>query len=371
MSYKRQMEQRARERAAEREGREAEGQQGATAAVPAPGGEVDPLQSPAAAAVNEAYRPQPFTPDLIPEPEKLDAQGPMSAQEIDELAHCEAAYTNANQAEWLKWKAAHAVRERKTHRGPDGTRTWPEYCDEKFGESESEVNRSIQQWPLMKAISEQWTRPLATPASHVQALLPVIEGYGLEETARDYVTLRTWAAENKKRVTAADLETWVDKAQAVQQPGERPALTAENWMAAREERVEKAKSTKARPAAQPSPGTPAVGAAAGVQTAGEEASHPNLGDSGTPASDEQPHQEPDDAPTEEAPGPGGPEGAGDQETDDGKADQAAKVWSELEGMHSAMVMSGLLQHARTDTLTSIAQTARAIAEAAEEVLKER
>ncbi|MCQ4045811.1 hypothetical protein ACFOSC_27965 [Streptantibioticus rubrisoli] len=367
MSYRQQMQERARQRDAKRGGRETEGQQAATAGAPAPRGEADPVEPEPPASGTGAYRPQPFTPDLIPEPEELDAQGPLTDQEVDELARCEAAYINANQADWLKWKAAHAVRSRKTYRGPDGTRTWPEYCDEVLGESESEVNRSIQQWPLMRAIAQQWTKPLATPASHVQALLPVVEGYGLEETARDYATLRTWAAENKKRVTAADLETWVQKAQAIERPEEKPALTAENWMAAREERTQKAKEVPKPRAVEKTP-LAEPGAAEQrereSQPPAEEESHPNLGDSAS----EQPEAE--EAPASAAPGtgegkPGEPEAGGELE------DRAVHAWSVLDGLREELVASGVLEGARRDTVRAIEESARSIADAAAAILKDR
>ena len=93
----------------------------------------------------------------------------------------------------MKWKAAHAVRARRLHR--HGGRTWPDYCEDRFGESESEVNRRIQQWPLLKAITEQQDRPRSIPDSHVQQLLRMVEQHGQDVTARAYVALREWAAE--------------------------------------------------------------------------------------------------------------------------------------------------------------------------------
>ncbi|MFD8335590.1 hypothetical protein ACFV42_23465 [Streptomyces solisilvae] len=46
-------------------------------------------------------RPQPFTPDLIPDPVSCE---------------CERTFAHADQAEWMRGKAAHAVRERRLYR---------------------------------------------------------------------------------------------------------------------------------------------------------------------------------------------------------------------------------------------------------------
>ncbi|MFE5730246.1 hypothetical protein ACFQ7A_04940 [Streptomyces sp. NPDC056528] len=381
MSYQKQMAERARERDAAREEKQSEepqGPEGATG-VPAPGGEVDPLPPEPAAPPARAYRPQPFTVDLIPEPEELEAEGPLTAEEADELAHCEAAYVNADEAEWIKWMAAHAVRSRKTHRGADGTRTWPEYCEEVLGESESEVNRSIKEWPLARAVSQQRERPLATPASHIRALLPVAASYGEEETARSYVALRTWASENKVRVTAADLEAWVQRAQTgIEQPEERPALTAETWLQAREDRVRK-QQEKAKPArqarttpapqeaAEPDAGEPAVPpqVTPGPETV-PEATPTTEGDSALPGTDEE---EPQDLE------PAGPPAADGSEQDatgtHPLTEQAMRASETLEGMRFGFTDSGILQHADADTLRAIMESALAIAEVAEEALKSR
>ena len=53
------------------------------------------------------------------------------------------------------------------------------------------------------------------------------------------------------------------------------------------------------------------------------------------------------------------------------AEQAAKAWNVLDGMHKGFVTGDLLRHARTDTLKAIAATAHALAEAAEKALRER
>ncbi|MET9676396.1 hypothetical protein ABZY68_25375 [Streptomyces sp. NPDC006482] len=350
--------------------------------------EAEPEAPQAAPVVHEmkAYRPQPFTPDLIPEPEELDARGPMTDEELVELAYCEAAYANADKADWIKWMAAEAVRNRKTHRGPDGTRTWPEYCDAKFGESESEVNRSIQQWRLKRAIVEQQTtRMFSTPSSHVQTLLPIVAAYGGEdEVARNYVAMRTWAAENKVRVTAADLESWVQRAQAVEKPAERPALTGESLLEVREERVRLQEQAEARKAARkaasearqtaPEPEAvpethPNLGESPEATAAPE--GHPNLGDQAPEvnagAGDGEQHQ----APETGNDGTGAGEGEQPEQNPDPLAQRAQVAASTLEGMSEAFVTSGLLRHASPETLKTIVETALSLAEAAEAELASR
>lgn len=325
--------------------------------VPAPAGEIDPAAQTTAA---EPYRPQAFTPDLIPEPVEVEAAGELTPQEVDDLGHCEAAFANGNRAEWMKWKAAHAVRARRLHRA--GGRTWPDYCQDQFGESESEVNRRIQQWPLLKAIVEQQDRPRAVPDSHVQRLLPMVEQHGQDLTARAYVALRVWAADRHRRVTASVVGELVDLAQAA----EPPALTtADTFQLAIE--------------AKPTPKAKRVGTskkehvseAPTLEPAEAAGSHPNLGDpipgagSGSAADDE--HREP------QAEHAAAAYGAGGQQRDNTHplAEQASQARHVLDGMRIGFRDEGLLQHASTDTLKAIMESALAIAEAAEDALKGR
>ncbi|MFD8335589.1 hypothetical protein ACFV42_23460 [Streptomyces solisilvae] len=172
----------------------------------------------------ETARPQPFTPDLIPDPVSIEATGDLSADEIEDLRQCERAFAHADQAEWMRGKAAHAVRERRLYR----PRTWPEYCEEVLGESESEVNRMILEWPLGEKIAQFWVTPRPTPSSHKRALLPLIDTYGLEATARGYVLLRMWAAEHKERVTASVLTAMVNQQQQITDgPSDEPLPVAQ------------------------------------------------------------------------------------------------------------------------------------------------
>lgn len=328
--------------------REGEPTKTATAAVPAPAGEVDP--SPLSAAP-EPYRPQPFTPDLIPEPVEVEveAEGDLTPQEIDDLGHCEAAFANSSRAEWMKWKAAHAVRSRRLHR--QGGRTWPEYCEDRFGESESEVNRRIQQWPLLKAITEQQDRPRSIPDSHVQRLLPMVKQHGQEVTARAYVALRAWAAERRHRVTADVVDGLVELARGA----ESPALTTANTFQQAIEAKPKPKRARKKETAP----AEAEAAPAGTQEGSgpETGSHPNLGDSGDGST------------------------AGEADADESVVDaeivedetpphQASQTRDVLQGMLAAIEAGGL-QDAPTATLQEISTAALSIAYAVDEILKNR
>ncbi|MEU5610515.1 hypothetical protein AB0H03_17570 [Streptomyces sparsogenes] len=328
--------------------RDAEPTETAAPAVPAPAGEANPSPS---TAVPEAYRPQPFTPDLIPEPVdvEVDTEGDLTPQEVDDLEHCEAAYSNGNRAEWMKWKAAHAVRSRRLHR--EGGRTWPDYCQDRFGESESEVNRRIQQWPLLKAITEQQDRPRAIPDSHVHRLLPMAEQHGQEVTARAYVALRGWAAERRHRVTADVVDGLVELARAA----EPPALTTSNTFQRAIEAKPKPKPTRSRK----KEAAPAdVETDAQEQSGAETGGHPNLGDStgGAPASERFTDG---DASVVDA-----------EIVDDPAPHRAIETRDLLQGLRAG-IEAGVLHDAPTEVLKDISTAALSIAYAADEILKDR
>ncbi|WP_274036744.1 hypothetical protein [Streptomyces sp. MMBL 11-1] len=340
--------------APEPEAEEAPEAEAAELAIPSPGGEPDPVLP---VVPEEPYRPQPFTQDLLPEPKEIEAEGDLTPEEVDELGHCEAAFGNANKAEWMKWKAAHAVRSRRLYR-QDG-RTWPDYCQDRFGDSESEVNRRIQQWPLLKAITDQQSLPRSIPDSHVQRLLPMVKQHGQDLTARAYVALRVWAAERRHRVTAEVVGELVGLAQAA----EPPALTTANtFQLAIEPKPKPKRSSSGK--TEHAPEAPAPEPA-------EPGGHPNLGDS-APGADsesaaEDEHQEPEPESAAAAPG------ADDQReaSADPLTEQASRASDVLDGMRIGFTDGQLLRHARTDTLKAIMETALAIAEAAEDVLKDR
>ncbi|MER5312359.1 hypothetical protein ABT034_31785 [Streptomyces sp. NPDC002773] len=367
-NYKKLMEEEEREERerAEREAAEAEPEttdepaaaEAAAVAIPSPAGEVDTSPPP---PPPEPYRPQPFTPDLIPEPVEVEAEGELTPQEVDDLEHCEAAFAHGNRAEWMKWKAAHAIRARNLHR--QGGRTWADYCQDRFGESESEVNRRIQQWPLLKAITEQQDRPRAIPDSHVQQLLPMVEQHGQDVTARAYVALRGWAAERRHRVTATVVDGLVELARAA----EVPALTTSNTFQLAIEAKPKPKATRSRkkeaapaPAPAAAESAPAEAeAAAQEQPEPEAGGHPNSGDStnGTPAGETTPAD--------------GDESVVDAEiVDDTPPHRAVQTRDLLQGMLAA-IESGALQDAPDETLKDISTAALSVAYAVDEVLKGR
>ncbi|MFI1734933.1 hypothetical protein ACH40E_38120 [Streptomyces acidicola] len=318
--------------------------------VPAPAGEVDPSPP---TGVPEPYRPQPFTPDLIPEPVDVEAVGDLTPQEVEDLGHCEAAFANGNRAEWMKWKAAHATRSRRLYR--QGGRTWPAYCEDRFGESESEVNRRIQQWPLLKAITEQQDRPRAIPDSHVQQLLPMVKQHGQETTARAYVALRGWAAERGKRVTADVVVGLVELARAADTPALTTTTTFQQAIEAKPKPKPKRSAKKELAPAEPE-AVPAADGPGVQEQDGSPAGHPNLGDSPEGSGSETEADEPMVVDAEIV--------------DDGQQERAANVLSLLQGFHIGFT-SGALQGARTETLKEISTVARSIAEAAEEALKNR
>ncbi|MFE9481231.1 hypothetical protein ACFYNM_21820 [Streptomyces spororaveus] len=238
-------------------------------------------------------RPQPFTPDLLPSTDAVEASGVLSADELDELERCERAFANADQAQWMRGLALHAVRDRRLYR--DGGRTWPEYCEE-IGLSESDANRLIQEYPLARAIAQIWVTPKMVPASHVRALLPLESKFGLDGIASGYVRLRSWAQTNGQRVTAADLTAIIDRSSYELNGSDGPLPVAE--FLARRKELEAGVPAQAKPPQSEtqrsapevespervSPEShPNLGGSGGLGLPGP--AHPNLG--GSPASDEE------------------------------------------------------------------------------------
>lgn len=197
-----------------------------------------------------AQRPQPFTPDLIPEPVALDATGELTAQELDELQRCERAFAHADTARWMAGKAAAALRERKLFRGQG--RTWPQYCEEELGQSESDVNRQISRWELAEAVTQIWVTGMGSvPDSHLDTLLEATKSHGVAAVAQGYVRLRQWAKADGLRVTAAFLNRALEASTAEPLPVDGSELRA----------IEVARLSVP---AQASPGQTTPDAAAGV-----------------------------------------------------------------------------------------------------------
>ncbi|MEU0705739.1 hypothetical protein ACFY9H_31250 [Streptomyces bacillaris] len=306
----------------------------------------------ASGAGGAAKRPQPFTPDLLPATDATDATGSLSAEELDELDRCERAFANADQAQWMRGLALHAVRDRRLYR--EGGRTWVEYCEE-IGLSESEAHRLIQEYPLTRAISQIWETPKIVAASHVRALLPLVPAFGLNSVAQGYAHLRTWAQQNKQRVTAADLTALVERAALGSAAAAEPLPVAE--FQARRKALEAGVPAQAGPP----PGDTAGSAAARVACA------PAEGASAKPES-EPSADEPESGPHA---GPSGPE--------DGAQDELevldAEIVSDEEAKAVLVALQDLQQDISTklagasaETLIGIASCARAVDEAARAAL---
>ncbi|MFD9517935.1 hypothetical protein [Streptomyces sp. NPDC059979] len=345
-----------------REAREKAAQAAAdeTAGSGAAGGEVAaiPAAPSSAPAPRAAQRPQPFTPDLLPSTEAVDASGELSADELDELDRCERAFANADQAEWMRGMALHAVRERRLYR--KGGRTWAEYCEE-IGLSESDANRMIQEYPLAREIAQIWVTPKMVPASHVRSLLALVPAFGLEGTAQGYVKLRVWAQENGQRVTAADLTAIVEQSALAASASEGPLPVAE--FQARRRALEAGVPNQSGP---PAGETTAHTRAAGAADAGRaDEDHPNLG-----------------GPAEAVGSPGHPN-LGGTASDTGSTDSGNDdvVDAELLDDGPARDLSAALTELRQDvgrtligaspeTLKAIVQAASAIVTAAQEALSD-
>ncbi|MFJ3817761.1 hypothetical protein [Streptomyces sp. NPDC090056] len=276
----------------------------------------------------------------------------MSPDELDELERCERAFANADQAQWMRGMALHAVRDRRLYR--DGDRTWAQYCEE-IGLSESDANRMIQEYPLSRAIAQIWVTPKMVPASHVRALLPLESVFGLERTANGYVQLRLWAQNNGQRVTAADLTAIIERSEYSLSTADGPLPVAE--FLARRKELDAAVPTQAGPppgestSTRPAPGTSVPSPAASP-------AHPNLGDSspGTPTDSDHPNL--------------GDANVYDHEVvdaeivDDGQAEAVSATMADL-----ARSIDSKLTGASAETLKSIATSARSILEAAENALE--
>lgn len=227
MSYRQNMEADAERRRLEREQRRQGAPTGEGAPDPVPGaGELTvPSAQSSVPVPPPAQRPQPFTPDLIPEPVALDATGELTAQELDELQRCERAFANADAARWMAGKAAAALRERKLFRGQG--RTWPQYCEEELGQSESDVNRQISRWELAEAVTQIWVTGMGSvPDSHLDTLLEVTKTHGVAAVAQGYVRLRQWAKGDGIRVTAAFLNRALEASTAEPFPVDGSELRA-------------------------------------------------------------------------------------------------------------------------------------------------
>ncbi|WP_331727360.1 hypothetical protein OG871_40175 (plasmid) [Kitasatospora sp. NBC_00374] len=367
MSHTQNMEKRAREREQRRrqqaaDAERAKEQAAATSTPDAPTGQggtgdlVVPAQADADHRVERPSRPQPLTPDLIPEPRRVEATGDLSPLELHDLALCERAFDHASEAQWMKGKAAHAIREGRLYRA--GGRTWAEYCVTEIGESETDVNRQILEWPLAAAISAAYTTKRAVPASHVRALLPLTKTADENAIADAYAKLRAFADTNQQRVTAAALTSMVERFSKAADP-----LPVAQFGAA----IRAIEPTRPTQAA-----TPAAASAT--------PDHPNLGDMPTPApavGSPEPANTAAAGSGENLAGGAAPAGdrpdlptaAPDQETIEGEIvddERAAALLASLQA--ASTTINEDLHTATPATLKAIAEAARHIAERAEALL---
>ncbi|MFH9568488.1 hypothetical protein [Streptomyces globisporus] len=296
-----------------------------------------------------AKRPQPFTPDLLPATDARNATGSLTAEELDELDRCERAFANADQAQWMRGLALHAVRDRRLYR--DGGRTWVEYCEE-IGLSESEAHRLIQEYPLTRAISQIWETPKIVAASHVRALLPLVPTFGLDSVAQGYAHLRIWAQQNKQKVTAADLTALTERAALGSAAASAEPLPVAEFQARR-----KALEAGVPPQAGPPPGDTAARTTQAATASAKSTSPQPPSEVSTGQSENSPNN-PGPADTEE-----------ESEILDAEivsADEAKAVLATLQDLQQDI--STKLAGASAETLIGIASCARAVDEAARAAL---
>lgn len=161
-------------------------------------------------------RDQPFTlahwSATLPERDVTaqEANGPLSAEEQEQLAECHRAIDNARTAQWMLGRALEIVRRRRLYRG-DGTRTWPQYLTaEHDGMTEREARRLQEEWRLAKAVQDSLGKP--APASHVRAMLDYADSTSDEQAAHDYVLLRKAFEAGHVRLAAHQITARVAKA---------------------------------------------------------------------------------------------------------------------------------------------------------------
>ncbi|MDT0347510.1 hypothetical protein [Streptomyces litchfieldiae] len=159
------------------------------AQAPAPA--VDPFAPP-----TETGRPQPLTPDVIPDPPATPRaetdNSALSPEERADYAACERALDHYSQATWMYGKALQAIRDSRYYREEFGT--WVEFLEVRRGISESHAHRFIEEWPLAQALSQTLGKPAVQ--NHVTHLLPAAKAYGIN-VALDYYQLMQSRAESQ------------------------------------------------------------------------------------------------------------------------------------------------------------------------------
>lgn len=160
-----------------------------------------------------------------------EANGPLTAQEREQLAECHRAVDNARTATWLLGRALEIVRRRRLYRG-EGTRTWEQYLSaEHDGMSKRDARRLMDEWRLAKAVQEQLGKP--APASHVRAMLDYANSTSDAQAAADYVQLHTAFEAGQVRLAAHQISARVshaiESAAAERDPQQRQHAVTAQW----------------------------------------------------------------------------------------------------------------------------------------------
>ncbi|MEY9968549.1 hypothetical protein ABIA33_006633 [Streptacidiphilus sp. MAP12-16] len=140
-----------------------------------------------------------ITSEMVPAPAVTGASGPLSEVEQHELGLCEQAVANLTTATWLAGKALQAIRDAKLYRHTH-TR-FEDYVTERWDISERAAYLMIEEWALAEQLNQVLGRPAT--ASHVRALLPVGDRFGLDAAAEMYQQLLARAQAEQVRLTAA------------------------------------------------------------------------------------------------------------------------------------------------------------------------
>ncbi|MGW2426061.1 hypothetical protein ACWC0C_43795 [Streptomyces sp. NPDC001709] len=191
--------------------------------------------------------------DVTPE----EASGPLSPDELEQLAECHRAIDNARSAQWMLGRALEIVRRRRLYRG-DGSRTWLQYLEaEHDGMTEREARRLQEEWRLAHAVQEALGKP--APASHVRAMLDYADTTSNEQAARDYVMLRSAFEAAQVRLAAHQITARVTKAlepaAAEKNPENRRQAVEDRWREIHAPQPSIPAPTKAPDAAQTAPTT--------------------------------------------------------------------------------------------------------------------
>ncbi|WP_147472726.1 hypothetical protein [Streptomyces triticirhizae] len=157
----------------------------------APAPAIDPFAPP-----TETGRPQPLTPEVIPDPPAAPRaetdNSALTPEERADYTACERALDHYSQATWMYGKALQAIRDSRYYR--EEFDTWVEFLEVRRGISESHAHRFIEEWPLAQALSQTLGKPAVQ--SHVTHLLPAAKTYGIN-AALDYYQLMQNRAESQ------------------------------------------------------------------------------------------------------------------------------------------------------------------------------